>query len=597
MHTHGFLMFPGHIGIKKRRDLTPFMMLLQTTKLGQSYGTRDVLKNIEVEIHAGDRIGLVGRNGEGKSTLLRLLAGQEEPETGGVLTYGTIGYVPQSLEAFEALTVSEWLAAEEAILSPQAAKELGLRDHIWDLPIAQLSGGEQTKVALLAALSRQPDLLLLDEPTNHLDLDALLLLEKKLRSANVSLVVISHDRRFLDEVTTQTWALKDGSVNPYSGNYSQYAAWVAEEEERVQQNYSEYLKKRDQLEDAIERRRQWAAKGEKGRIPTDSFARALLPNDKKTAANMYAKAKALERRLDKLEPTEKPESKLVAKVSFLDIETTERPVLLRGEGVHFRYGERTILDSLHFEVCKNDRIALVGPNGTGKSTLLKLLTHQLKPERGQIRVTPTATLGYFDQVFDSLNLDRTLLDDLLHLPNMDNTTARLFLGSFLFRGDEAFRKLSTLSYGERVRYVFVKLILSRANTLILDEPSNHLDLVTREKLEEALEDYPGAMIVASHDRYFLEKITNKVWEIRDGQLVVHPYGFQEYWKRRNQPAAAPSKKQLKQQLQDQLLLHETRISQLSFELSTITDLVKKQELETEFIALSRQASQLRAQLR
>ncbi|PWK16560.1 ribosomal protection-like ABC-F family protein [Tumebacillus permanentifrigoris] len=573
------------------------MMLMQTTKLGHSYGTREVLKNIELEIHTGDRIGLVGRNGEGKSTLLRLLAALEQPETGCVAPYGTIAYVPQSLEEVEELTVAAWLATQQADITRHAAKELGLRDHIWELPIAQLSGGEQTKIALLAALSHQPDLLLLDEPTNHLDLDAVQLLEKKLRSAKVSLVVISHDRRFLDEVTNQTWALKDCAVTCYPGNYSQYAAWVAAEEERLQHNYTEYVKEKDRLADAIERKRQWAAKGEKGRVATDSFARCLKGGDKKTAANMYSKAKALERRMEKLEPAEKPEQKLVAKVRFLDITTTERPVLLRGEGVQFRYGERLILDKLDFEVSKDDRIALVGPNGTGKSTLLKLLTQQLTLEQGNIRVTPSATLGYFDQVFDSLNLNSSLLDDLLYLPNMDNTTARLFLGSFLFRGDDVFRKLSTLSYGERVRYVFVKLILCRSNTLILDEPSNHLDLVTREKLEEALEEYPGAMIIASHDRYFLEKMSNKVWEIRDGKLIVHPYGFKQYWEQRNKPAVEPNKKQQRQNLRDELLLLETRLSQLSFELGIITDAVQKQELDSEFISLSRQANQIRAQLR
>ncbi|KEO81307.1 ribosomal protection-like ABC-F family protein [Tumebacillus flagellatus] len=573
------------------------MMLLQTMNLSQSYGTRDVLKNIELELHAGDRIGLVGRNGEGKSTLMRLLAGTEQPEEGQVYFYGSVAYVPQSLEEFQEQTVSDWLALQNVTITESAAKEMGLRDHIWELPIAQLSGGEQTKVALLAALGTKPDLLLLDEPTNHLDLDAVQLLEKKLRAANVSLLVISHDRRFLDNVTNKTWALKACAVTPYPGTYSQYAQWVASEEERIAHNYQEYVKERDRLEEAIERKRQWAERGEKGRKPTDTFTRCLIAGDKSTAANMFAKAKALEKRLSKLEPEEKPENKLVAKVRFWEIVTSERPVLMRGENVTFRYGERAILRNIGFEVHKNDRIALVGPNGMGKSTLLKLLTGQLEAERGNIRITPTATLGYFDQVFDSLNLERSLLDDLLDLPNMDNTTARLFLGSFLFRGDEVFRKLATLSYGERVRYVLVKLILSRFNTLVLDEPSNHLDIATRENLEEALDDYPGAFLVASHDRYFLEKMTNKVWEIRDGQLIVHPMGFKEYMEQKNQPVAAPGKKQLKKQLQDELLLLETRLSQLSFQLSTATDAAEKQQLDTEFITLSRQANQLRNQLR
>lgn len=572
------------------------MMLLQTNELGQSFGIREVLRGLDLEIHKGDRIGLVGRNGEGKSTLVRLLVGLEEPEQGSVWHYGSVAYVPQSLEAYEHLTVFAWLATQDVTLTPQAVQEIGLGDHIWNLPIAELSGGEQTKVALLAALCKKPDLLLLDEPTNHLDLDTVQMLEKKLLAERLALVVISHDRRFLDEVTNQTWALKDCTLTAYPGNYSQYAHWVAAEEERVRHAYQEYLKEKDRLEESIERKRQWAARGEKGRVATDSSARLKKAEDRSSAANMHGKAKSLERRLEKLEPQEKPEQKLIANVRFLEIESAERPILLRGEGVQFGYGDRVILNRVDFEVAREDRIALVGSNGVGKSTLLKLLTGQERAEQGNIRVTPTATLGYFDQVFDSLNLERTLLDDLLYLPNMDNTTARLFLGSFLFRGDEVFRKLSTLSYGERVRYVFVKLILSRSNTLILDEPSNHLDILTREKLEEALEEYPGAMIVASHDRYFLEKVTNKVWEIRDGQLKVHPYGFREYWERKNRPQTQ-TKKELQQQRRDELLLLETRISQLSFQLGQESDPLQKQTLDQEFITLSRQANQLRAQLK
>ena len=200
---------------------------------------------------------------------------------------------------------------------------------------------------------------------------------------------------------------------------------------------------------------------------------------------MHDGAKAMEKRLESLKPEEKPETRMVANVKFLEIETAERSVLLRGEDLTFRYGDRAILNGVDFEVAKSDRIALVGPNGMGKSTLLKLISGQLAVEAGHLRLTPTATMGYFDQVFESLDLEKTLLDDILELPNMDRTTARLFLGSFLFQQDEVFRKLSSLSYGERVRFVFIKLILARNNMLILDEPSNHLDITTREKIEEA----------------------------------------------------------------------------------------------------------------
>jgi ATPase subunit of ABC transporter with duplicated ATPase domains len=572
------------------------MMLMHAQNLVHFYGIREILKNVDVEIHRGDRIGLVGPNGEGKSTLMRILAGVEQPEEGHVVCYGSLAYVPQALETPEGLLVSEWLTAQEVTLQGSLMKELGLSEHVFDLPTQSLSGGEQTKIALLAALARETDMLLLDEPTNHLDMGTVEWLEKRLKSSRTALLVISHDRRFLDEVTKTTWELKKCAVTPYPGSYKQYAEYVAMEEERIRHDYEEYEKKKEQLEEAVRRQMQWADKGNKGRKATDSFARCLKAGDQKSAQRLVHKAKAMERRLERLEPKEKPENRIAVNASFLGIPESERPVLIRGEEVTFAYEGRKILDRATFEVERGDRIALVGPNGAGKSTLLKMFSGHLVPQTGQLRITPTAQLGYFDQVFETLDLDHTLLDDVLDLDGLDKTTARLFLGSFLFKGDEVFRQLSSLSYGERVRFVFAKLILSRANTLILDEPSNHLDIGTREKIEESLLDYPGAFVCASHDRYFLEKMANKVWELQDGRLKVYPCGFSEYLERKKEEQEGPktlTKKQRQQKIREELLVLETRIANLSWELSTILDAAKKQEMEQEFIRISRQANQLR----
>ncbi len=573
-------------------------VLLQAFNLYQSKGTRELIQQIDVEVRAGDRIGLIGANGEGKSTLVQLLAGIEEPEGGTLIRRCVIGYLPQSLEADDDLVVADWLAKQAVEVQPGIAKELAITEEMWERKLGSLSGGEQTKIALLAALSRNPELLLLDEPTNHLDLDTLRWLEAVLKKQSVALVIISHDRRFLDEITDRTWELKAGKITSYPGAYSAYAAWVEAERERVQQEYDEYLQEKKRLEEAIARKKQWAAKGEKGRKQTDSFARHLKAIDQGRALKTANVAKAMQRRLDEMEPEEKPERRLQANAQFLDAAQAERPVLVRGEEVSFRYGERTLLEQLTFFLEKGDRIALVGANGAGKTTLLKLFTGELTPQSGQLRVTPTAKIGYFDQVFASLNLERTLLDDLLQLDGVDRATARVFLGSFLFRQEEVFRKLSTLSYGERVRYVFVKLVLSRTNLLVLDEPSNHLDIPTRERVEAALQEYEGAIICASHDRYFLEKITNKVWELRDGRLIVHPYGFKEYQERKQAGAAHKKrgKKESRKLSQDQILQIENRLAQLAWSLGVELDEQKKAELEREFLELSRERNRLRAEL-
>lgn len=570
------------------------MLYLSIEKLGHSYGVRELFHHVDLEVRRGDRIGFVGRNGEGKSTLIRLLAGLEEPESGQVRTFCRMAYVPQAVEAAPGQLVQEWLAAQGVTVQASVLQELGLRATALGLPLASLSGGEQTKVALAAAMSGDPELLLLDEPTNHLDVEALRKLEAWFKRKGLTLVVISHDRRFLDEVTNTTWAIDRGQVTTYPGNYSAYANWVAQEQARVAHEYETYLKEKDRLEEAVRQKQLWAQKGEKGRIPTDTFARIKKGADWASAARMAVAAKAIEKRLDRLQPEEKPEHRLEAKLSFLDFQLSARPVLIQGTGVTFGYADRPLLQATDFQVGRGDRIALVGPNGAGKTTLLQLLTGALTPQAGTIRVTPTATLGYFDQVFASLPLEKTLLDDLLGLPDIDATTARVFLGSFQFRRDDAFKKLGMLSYGERVRYVFVKLILSRPNTLLLDEPSNHLDIATREELESSLADYPGAMLCASHDRYFLERLTNKVWELRDGRLTVHPYGYREYLERQNQPA--PSKKARRQHVQNELLVLETRIAWLSGELHAVTEASQKAELEREFLQASRTARELRQQL-
>jgi ATPase subunit of ABC transporter with duplicated ATPase domains len=583
------------------------MMLLQAKGISHSIGVKELLKGVDVEVHRGERIGLIGANGEGKSTMMKLLAGLEQPEEGMVIPYGKIAYVPQSLEADGGTLVEEWLAARNVVPQPLLVKEFGLREDVWARPLGSLSGGEQTKIALLAALSEEPELLLLDEPTNHLDLEAVQWLERTLRGLKIGMLVISHDRRFLDEVTTVTWELKQGKVTVFPGSYRHYAAWVEQERARVEKQYEEYLKEHERLEEAIRRKTQWAEQANKGRRATDTFARILKASDQARAAKMSRGVKAIEKRLESLEPKEKPERRLWVNPKFLQIDLSQQAVLVRGEGITFGYGERVLLDQVDFEVERSDRIALVGPNGVGKSTLLKLLSGAWEPQRGRLRVTPSATLGYFDQVFAELDLGRSLLDDLLLLDGVDATTARLFLGSFLFRNDEVFKPLSALSYGERVRYVFVKLILSRANTLVLDEPSNHLDLATREKLEEALLEYPGAIVVASHDRHFLEKMTNKVWEIRDGKLTVHPFGYREYVERRQagevlsaagSAAAVAEKKgkKSKREMKEELLRIETRLAQLSWELMTVSDAGKKLEMDEEYLQLSRERNRLRREI-
>ncbi|MDQ0193764.1 ribosomal protection-like ABC-F family protein [Paenibacillus wynnii] len=554
------------------------------------FGAREILKNLDFKIEKGESIGLIGKNGEGKSTLLRILAGVDQPDAGRLSNGFKVAYVPQSLDTDVHQVVHQWLNNNQQDMDPEIIEGLRMPEYIWNLPVNNLSGGEQTKVLLLSALSQPSDLLLLDEPTNHLDMNTVLWLEKKLISLKQSVIIVSHDRRFLDEVTKTTWELKEGEINKFSGNYSFYMQQNAGTRKRVEKEYNEYLKEKDRLKKSIIRKQIWVSKGERGRRQTDSFSKNLKTADGKSAAKMANAIKAMKHRLEQLEPTEKPDIKREVTARFLDIDPLKRMILVRGEDVSFGYEQQLLLKQVNFQVTKNARIGLIGLNGSGKSTLLKIIAGQLKPQRGTVSLTPAAQVGYLDQMLADLQTDQSLFDNIMTIAGMDASTARLYLGAFLFQKEDVFRKISTLSYGERVRLAILKLILSKVNMLLLDEPTNHLDIFTNEKIEEALEDYPGVIICASHDRYFLDKIANEIWSIHEGRLEIHHCGFKEFLQKEQKHTAKQDINQ--NQVKEEIMLLETRIAQIAWDLSIVNGL-EKVNLDHEFITLSRQAEKLR----
>lgn len=522
-------------------------MICSVNNIAKTFGGNVIFENISFEIKTGERIGLVGRNGSGKTTIFQLLTGIENVDGGAIhMKKGTrIGHVAQIPKFTEGMTVYDVLcsafAKEQALERKMRELEQKMAVNVTEKMMAEygeiqeqfsflggyeieanimkvanglqvtelfsrnfreLSGGEQTKVSLAYMLLKKPDLLLLDEPTNHLDLFAVEWLEQFLKEYDGTVVVISHDRYFLDEVVTKIFDLEDGELYVYHTNYSRF---VKEKEERLLQEfqaYQEQQKKIKKMKEAIKRLREWANQ-------------ANPPNE-----GLHKRARNMERALERMEKLKKPV--LEHKQMGLQFEGQERSgkdvVVMKEVGKSF--DERVLFQNVELHVRFQERVAVVGRNGTGKTTLLKLLLQEMNPDIGEIRIGSGVKLGYLSQ---HVNVDskQTVLEMFREQVAVTEGEARHILARFLFYGMAVFKKVNQLSGGERMRLRLAQLMYQDINFLVLDEPTNHLDIESREVLEEALEQYNGTILAVSHDRYFLNKLFPKTYWI-DNQTA---YGF------------------------------------------------------------------------
>jgi ATP-binding cassette, subfamily F, member 3 len=545
--------------------------MLSATQITRRFGPETVLDRVQLTINRGERVGLVGPNGAGKSTLIRILIGLDAPD-GGMVTRTPpdlrIGYLPQALLDFEDGTVGDvlldakgaWGQAEheikqveeqlalpnqdaatvDALLERYAdaqsaweaaggynrvdrvgviAAGLGVEDFGFDTPVAQLSGGERTRLGLARLLLIEPDLLVLDEPTNHLDVDALEWLEAFLTRFEGAMLIASHDRAFLDAVATRTLVLdpETHTLRSYAGGYSAYE--VAREAGRAQQEaaWQDQQLYIAQVEADIRRLKGQAQTIQNGPKRGRDYYGGVSA---KVARIGKARERKLERYLASDERVEKPRDHWGLKLD-LQGKIGGSEVIVRAENLSFAYPDSALLlNDVSFDVLMNQRIALTGPNGAGKSTLIKLLLGELTPTVGHLRLGPSAKVGYLAQESETLDPRRTVLESLRDVVAMSETEARTFLHRFLFEGDAAHRVVGVLSYGERVRLQLARLVATGSTFLLLDEPLNHLDIAARERFEDAMSGFNGAILLVSHDRYFVSRFAQETWELRDGVLGV-----------------------------------------------------------------------------
>ena len=527
------------------------MIVLSCNNLYKSFGIDSILENICFTVNEGDKIGIIGINGTGKTTLMKIISGEYSHDNGDIYTSKDceIGYLQQNtnfisnntileevLDVFKPLiNMESYLRELECKIAEEGSKNnspileklmndyshvleefaskngygykseakgvlkgLGFKDEDMDKPINILSGGEKTRVLLGKLLLKKPTLLLLDEPTNHLDSEAIEWLEFFLKQYKGTVMLISHDRYFLDQVVGRIFEIHNKKLKTYNGNYSKFIELSKVEKELELKKYEDQQKDLKKQEESIERLKAYGRE------------------------KHLKRARSKEKALEKVDILDKPEAyRKKAKIQFNPSISSGNDVL-HVEDLSMAYDERVLFKNVNFDIYRGEKVALIGPNGIGKSTLFKIIMKELNPIDGNFKLGTNVNVSYFHQEQKTLNLKNTIIDEIWDSnEKLTQTEIRNMLGSILFEGEEVFKNISTLSGGERARIAILKLILSNANFLLLDEPTNHLDIDSKEVLEEALENYTGTIFTISHDRYFLNTVVDKI-------LVLNENGITEY---------------------------------------------------------------------
>ena len=539
------------------------MIEISVMNLEKSFEIGEKLLNgLSFQIYTGERVGILGHNGSGKTTLFRMLTGELSPDEGEIMIapgrrLGLISQIPcypegytvedvlrsayrelfalkRKMEKLEqrmtAHTPRDVLADYDRLSTAyevgggyemdtnvdKICNGLGIPSLMREQEFSMLSGGEKTRVNLARLILEQTDILLLDEPTNHLDLRSVEWLEGYLRQFKGTVVTVSHDRYFLDQVVQRIIELSDGKAEFYQGNYSFYMQEKQARFDLQMKQYRQEQAKLKQLGFTLERMKGW---GINNRV-------------------LYRRAMALQHRMERIQKTERPKTEKTLRARFGEKEFFGDTVLMTKD-LTKSYGEKTLFANVELEVGGGERIAILGDNGTGKTTLLRCLLGEETPDRGRIRFGPTVKSAYLPQTIRFEHPERTLYDTMLYEKNCTPQAARDRLGAFLFSGEDVFKTVGTLSGGEQSRLRLCMLMDGQINLLILDEPTNHLDIAAREWIECAIEEYEGTLLFVSHDRFFVEKFATRIWELEDGVLRDYPCGYAKYRSLKENAAIRP----------------------------------------------------------
>ena len=533
-------------------------MILNATNISKSFGSNEIIKDANFLVNEHEKVAIVGVNGAGKTTLLKILTGEERADSGNVILAkdAKLGYLRQINNVDSTLSIidelytviehilnmekrmlemqeqMQHLSGEEleALYSSYTAlthsyelmdgyaakskvigilKGLGFDENDFDRKISTLSGGQKTRVFLAKLLLEEPDIILLDEPTNHLDLRSIEWLESYLLNYKGAVIIVSHDRYFLDKIVSKVIDIENSEVQMYSGNYSDFSA---KKKMLLDAKVKEYLNQQQEIK----------------------HQEAVITKLKQfNREKSIKRAESRQKQLEKIDRVEAPVTHIENMKLSLDISKESGKDVLTVHDLSKSFDEKHLFSDINFEIKRGERVAIIGDNGTGKTTLLKIINGLLSPDTGEVIYGSNVSIAYYDQEHQVLHMDKTLFDEISDTyPDMNNTQIRNILAAFLFTGEDVFKKIGDLSGGERGRVSLVKLMLSKANFLLLDEPTNHLDILSKDVLESALNSFPGTICYVSHDRYFINKTATRILDLTGNRLLNYIGNYDYYIEKR-----------------------------------------------------------------
>ncbi|MBO1514461.1 ribosomal protection-like ABC-F family protein [Metabacillus bambusae] len=564
------------------------MFILQARNLKKHFGDKPVLEDLSFDLNKNDRIGLVGANGAGKTTLANLIYGDIEPEQGTINRNPQmrIGYLLQSVD----YTVNDDKQLSAEFL--ERASELGLKKvHSWqEERFAHLSGGEKLKIALAQIWATNPDILILDEPTNHLDFQGVNWLINQLQEFNGTVILISHDRYFLDKTITKVFELDLGKLTIYNGNYSTYRTEKQNRYEDQLHQYDVQQKYKAHVEGQMTQLQQWAGKAHRTMRDQEGFKEYHGVKAKKIDKAIKSKMKRLNQELEK-NKVEKPTEEKKVRFQF-EASKKRGKRIIEAKNLTKKYASRTLFTNSQFYINHGERIGIIGPNGSGKTTLVNMILGDESITFGELSKSDTLKIAYLSQDVADMPLSQTALD-ALHLSEKEKLLqARTTLANMGMNADKLEQLIGTLSLGERTRIKLTNMLISDYDLLILDEPTNHLDLASREQLETTLSEFTSSLLIVSHDYYFINKLCDKLLVIEDNKIKRIEMNLEQYELKKKQQETPG-----KQQIEEELLLINTEISAVLGELSLLTpDSEKYKDLDTTFLSLTERKRDLMRQI-
>jgi macrolide transport system ATP-binding/permease protein len=543
------------------------MLVIESGNIKKFYGDRLVLDIDKLNIYSEDRIGVVGVNGVGKTTLINILSKRIDPDEGWVKLRGKTEYISQldELEVYE--------------ISSEMASKFGVH-RLWN---ENMSGGEKTRFKIAKALENESILIFADEPTSNMDIEGIELAEKMLTEYKGGLIIISHDRSFLDKLCNKIIELEGGKIKIYEGNYSDYSRQKLHDKERAQFEYEEYIKEKKRLEGVIADTKQKA--GSIKRPPNrmgNSEARLHKMGGQKAKANLDRKIRNVEKRIEHLEVKEKPKKISKINIDIMPSDDIYSKIIIEGKKVNKSFGNKIIFKDAEFSIYNGSKVALIGPNGCGKTTLIKMIMDR----DNSIRLSKGARIGYFSQDMSILNNNLSIIDNVMESSIYPENFARLLLARLLFKGDEVYKKVGVLSGGEQIKVSFAKILLQDINLLILDEPTNYLDINSLEVMEDTLKDYDRTLLFVSHDRSLITKVATQIMTVENYKIKCFNGTYAEFHEKQN-------KQKQNGDISMEIILLENRLSQI---LGRLSMQLKKEELEAldkEYLEISDKLKELR----